>query len=184
MAMALEVWSLFSSILQPGLPLVKRRHQRAPVLNCLAAHELLWIVDASYGGQACIPCWCMDCLLHSQTTTTMSDLQASKTSAELEQKTRAHMKPLPQELTSQFTSVDAVVPEWRGAGICNNTGENNCFLSALIQCLWACAGFRHLVLSLPAFAYKVCCLGPSGAGSYSRTAWSSVVAGMLSIPGP
>ncbi len=84
-----------------------------------------------------------------------SKLQASKTSAEQEQRTPADIQSFFQEPTSHLTSEDAVVPEWRNPGIRNDSGENNCFLSALIQCLWGCADFRYLVLSLPAFSYKV-----------------------------
>ena len=34
------------------------------------------------------------------------------------------------------------------AGLANETGEYNCFLNAIIQCLWQCRAFRHNMLEL------------------------------------
>jgi hypothetical protein len=34
-------------------------------------------------------------------------------------------------------------------GLQNQTGEYNCFLNVIIQCLWHCRDFRERLLSLP-----------------------------------
>ena len=36
------------------------------------------------------------------------------------------------------------------AGLQNQTGEYNCFLNVIIQCLWHCRDFRDRLLALPA----------------------------------
>ena len=44
------------------------------------------------------------------------------------------------------------------AGLQNETGEYNCFLNAVVQCLWHCAAFRDGLLRLPPGALQVCVL--------------------------
>ena len=40
-------------------------------------------------------------------------------------------------------------------GLRNATGEYNCFLNVIIQCLWHCHDFRTQVMEWPAAAYEV-----------------------------
>lgn len=42
-----------------------------------------------------------------------------------------------------------------GVGLRNATGENNCFLNVIIQCLWRCGPFRHAVMQWPKAVYQV-----------------------------
>ena len=42
-----------------------------------------------------------------------------------------------------------------GTGLQNAIGENNCFLNAIIQCLWHNASFRLAVMQWPSHAYQV-----------------------------
>ena len=41
------------------------------------------------------------------------------------------------------------------AGLQNETGEYNCFLNAVVQCLWHCAAFKDGLLRLPVGALRV-----------------------------
>lgn len=64
---------------------------------------------------------------------------------------------------------NALVPTWlsaaqsglasasaqQGTGLRNATGEYNCFLNVIIQCLWHCASFRHAVMQWPKAVYQV-----------------------------
>ncbi|KAL3144120.1 hypothetical protein ABBQ32_003911 [Trebouxia sp. C0010 RCD-2024] len=63
---------------------------------------------------------------------------------------------------------NALVPTWlsaaqsglasasaqQGTGLRNATGEYNCFLNVIIQCLWHCASFRHAVMQWPKAVYQ------------------------------
>ena len=42
------------------------------------------------------------------------------------------------------------------AGLRNATGEYNCFLNVIIQCLWHCNAFRKQVLKWHPQVYEVC----------------------------
>lgn len=63
------------------------------------------------------------------------------------------------------TSGGARVPAWlsaaqpaipqQGAGLLNATGEYNCFLNVIVQCLWRCTSFRHAVMQWPKDVYQV-----------------------------
>ena len=46
------------------------------------------------------------------------------------------------------------------AGLQNATGEYNCFLNAVVQCLWHCTAFKDGLLRLPAGALQVRTLFP------------------------
>ncbi len=39
-------------------------------------------------------------------------------------------------------------PAGAGPGLTNNTGEYNCFLNAIIQCVWRCEDFRKGMLDM------------------------------------
>ena len=41
------------------------------------------------------------------------------------------------------------------AGLQNETGDYNCFLNVVVQCLWHCAAFKDALLRLPASALQV-----------------------------
>ena len=43
----------------------------------------------------------------------------------------------------------------QGAGLRNATGEYNCFLNVIIQCLWHCSCFRCAVMQWLPHAYQV-----------------------------
>lgn len=42
-----------------------------------------------------------------------------------------------------------------GSGLRNATGEYNCFLNVIVQCLWYCSTLRQAVLQWPARLYQV-----------------------------
>ena len=43
-----------------------------------------------------------------------------------------------------------------GSGLRNATGDFNCFLNVIIQCLWYCSFFRTAVMTWPLQVYQVC----------------------------
>ena len=45
-------------------------------------------------------------------------------------------------------------------GLQNQTGEYNCFLNVIIQCLWHCRDFRDRLLALPAAVVQGALLSP------------------------
>ena len=40
-------------------------------------------------------------------------------------------------------------------GLQNKTGEYNCFLNVIVQCLWHCASFRTLLMALSSLQCEV-----------------------------
>ena len=42
-----------------------------------------------------------------------------------------------------------------GAGLRNATGEYNCFLNVIIQCLWRCQAFRKQIMQWDPQVYQV-----------------------------
>jgi ubiquitin C-terminal hydrolase len=43
----------------------------------------------------------------------------------------------------------------RAAGLHNATGEFNCFLNVIVQCLWHCTCFRTAVMAWPTAVFQV-----------------------------
>ncbi len=59
------------------------------------------------------------------------------------------------ELTRQMASQQPVSSAPPRAGLRNATGEFNCFLNVIIQCLWYCSCFRTAVMAWPRAVYQV-----------------------------
>ena len=76
----------------------------------------------------------------------------------------------PQEARQQALQVvaegQAVVP---ATGLRNATGEYNCFLNVIIQCLWHCGCFRRRIQSWKPDMYQVCAPLALAAASQSKT---------------
>ena len=58
-------------------------------------------------------------------------------------------------------AVDAALPGGLSlTGLRNEAGEYNCFLNVVVQCLWRCGQFRHLVRGrghVPCFWHQSAC---------------------------
>jgi hypothetical protein len=62
----------------------------------------------------------------------------------------------PDQAGRQLALLQAPTP-----GLRNRTGEYNCFLNAVVQCLWRCRAFRAGLLALAPAAVQVppsCCV--------------------------
>ena len=58
-------------------------------------------------------------------------------------------RPLKDTLDGAQQNDDSLLPR-AAPGLQNETGEYNCFLNVIIQCLWHCRDFRERLMALPA----------------------------------
>lgn len=76
-------------------------------------------------------------------------MQASLEETQSEQKQTAYAAELLRQGASHEPATTSTM------GLRNATGEYNCFLNVIIQCMWHCHVFRQAVMSWDAAAYQV-----------------------------
>ena len=99
-------------------------------------------------------------------------VQASLKTAKLPKSTLALKRAI--ALQNGVSEPDAAATEdsSAGPGLQNETGEYNCFLNVVVQCLWHCRAFRDAFLSLNRRIIQV---SHSAASSCSPTLMNSVL---------
>lgn len=81
----------------------------------------------------------------------VSAMQASLAETQSEQKQTAYAAELMRQGASHEPTTASTM------GLRNATGEYNCFLNVIIQCMWHCRIFRHTVMDWNPAAYQVGC---------------------------
>ena len=79
----------------------------------------------------------------------MHVMQASLEETQSEQKQTAYANELMRQGGSDEAASTSTM------GLRNATGEYNCFLNVIIQCLWHCCVFRQSVMDWHSNAYEV-----------------------------
>lgn len=79
----------------------------------------------------------------------MCGMQASLADTQSQEKQVAYAKELMQGPADGVTNSASVM------GLRNATGEYNCFLNVIIQCLWHCHDFRKQVMKWDPVAFQV-----------------------------
>ena len=76
-------------------------------------------------------------------------MQASLADTQLEQKQSAYAAEVMRQGASHEPATASTM------GLRNATGEYNCFLNVIIQCMWHCHAFRQSVMDWNPAAYQV-----------------------------
>ena len=79
----------------------------------------------------------------------MHAIQASLEETQSEQKQAAYANELMRQVNSDEPASTSTM------GLRNATGEYNCFLNVIIQCLWHCREFRRSVMEWHPSVYEV-----------------------------
>jgi hypothetical protein len=92
-------------------------------------------------GPLCLPCQAIDVCLHPTTLQHLGISGEDAPGGAHAPMPAAAPPPLPLALQPSGSSLDSLA----GPGLRNETGEYNCFLNVIIQCLWRCAEFKREV---------------------------------------